>query len=315
MPSPNPSPSSPSATSNISTFTPDTTTPDISNLPPGIELRIHDSSLREIKALEASERDRRSRLQQTSRYIPAQEILHAHSEATCLLLGLQSSPDENDATPINSYPAVTRARRHYFEAKEEEERGRRTSCSADVVFASVMRGHCEARAFMSGVMAAGSDPDAPGVVRRASLAVVDAEEEGEREERVAEVEEGSGVGVQNAGREALIVKEGLESGGVSAELSKVIAGVEAVALESGRGLDEGALTETVAPAADAVHPTETKNDTRPEKEHKSMGEMMAKALKGAGKVLHKGHLADLATDKHVAGAAEVDAPVGGGKRA
>ncbi|KAJ3297926.1 hypothetical protein HK104_011386 [Borealophlyctis nickersoniae] len=133
------------------------------DLPPGVEVRAHDSSLRDVRAQEECERDRRIRLSATSRFAPANEVLHANSEAAAFIAGLHEAESlDPHAVP----PALAAACRWVSTNREEEERWRRVRSTADVTFAALMHGHAEANAFRYGVLSMKSQPGVKSVIRR-----------------------------------------------------------------------------------------------------------------------------------------------------
>ncbi|KND00464.1 uncharacterized protein SPPG_04780 [Spizellomyces punctatus DAOM BR117] len=174
-------------------------------VPEGVELRIHDSSLRDVKALEEAERDRRNRLLAAARFVPPNEVEHAHDEAKAFVAGVRRASIEG------GNKAFSILRRESLRESEEEERERRTSTTAEIAFAALEHAHQEARAFREGLESVETDDNSlPPVLCQVLLNMVHAAEESERAARTASISEIE-PNIQHALQEATAVRQGIET--------------------------------------------------------------------------------------------------------
>ncbi|KAI8824208.1 uncharacterized protein EV422DRAFT_311409 [Fimicolochytrium jonesii] len=163
-------------------------------VPDGVEVRIHDVSLREVKALEEAERDRRLRLEAASRFAPSSEAAHAHDEAKALLKGLeetsafhtdQEDKEAGEGWDIEEEPPRRISnvlRRLSLTNVEEDERDRRTSVAVDVAYGTILNAHNQAQAFLDGIQCL--DDDRTPAIRTLNRNRIDAQEWEERQSRL-----------------------------------------------------------------------------------------------------------------------------------
>ncbi|KAJ3186736.1 hypothetical protein HDU85_007556 [Gaertneriomyces sp. JEL0708] len=152
-------------------------------VPEGIEVRAHDSSLRDIRTLEEQERDRRERLLASGKFAPPSEVEHARDEAKAFQEGMRRASiegSENDAMKVVARGVVR--------DNEEVERRERTG-SKQTVDAQLEKAFDQANAFRVGMRDVDEGSNHASAVARRALAR-EAEED-ERNRRTLDPESSS----------------------------------------------------------------------------------------------------------------------------